>query len=66
MAYGDFKDLLIKYYVIKHFILLKMEKMMDIKEFLFQWSISFLIKKTSGSSIKNKSICNRELAKGLI
>ena len=54
MAYGDFKDLLIKYYVIKHFILLKMEKMMDIKEFLFQWSISFLIKKLLVAVLKIK------------
>ena len=54
MAYGDFKDLLIKYYVIKHFILLKMEKIMDIKEFLFQWSISFLIKKLLVAVLKIK------------
>ena len=54
MAYGDFKDLLIKYYVIKHFILLRMEKMMDIKEFLFQWSISFLIKKLLVAVLKIK------------
>ena len=54
MAYGDFKDLLIKYYVIKHFILLKMEKMMDIKEFLFQWSISSLIKKLLVAVLKIK------------
>ena len=53
MAYGDFKDsnkLLIKYYVINHLILLKIQNiqrrsMRYIKEVLFQWFINFLIKK---------------------
>ena len=55
MAYGDFKEeqLLIKYCVIKHIILLKIQNMMNIKEILLQWFINFLIKKTSGVAIKN-------------
>ena len=39
--------------------------MMDIKEVFLQWSINFLIKKTSGSSIKNGNISNKELVKEL-
>ena len=53
MAYGDFKDLnkridkllLIKYYVIKHLMLLKTRKMMVINADLLQWFINFLIRK---------------------
>ena len=41
------EQLLIKYCVIKHLILLKIQNEMDIKEVLFQWFIHFLIKKTS-------------------
>ena len=49
MANGDFKDLtrrklLIKYYAIKHLILLKILNMMDINANLLQWSIIFFIK----------------------
>ena len=36
--------------------------MMDINVELHQWSITFLIKKTSGSDIKNENISNKELA----
>ena len=35
---------IIKYYVIKHLILLKMQNMTDPKEFLLLWFIDFLIK----------------------
>ena len=50
MVYGDFKDLnrkqlLIKYYVIKHLMFLEVQNMMDIKVGLLQWSIIVLIKK---------------------
>ena len=50
MDYGDFKELtrnqlLIKYCVIKHSILLKILNMMDINADLIQWSTKFLIKK---------------------
>ena len=41
------EQLLIKYCVIKHLILLKIQNEMDIKEVLLQWFIHFLIKKTS-------------------
>ena len=39
------EQLLIKYFMIKHLILLKIQNMRDIKEVLLQWSLSFLIKK---------------------
>ena len=38
---------------------------MDIKMDLLQWSKTFLIKKTSGSGIKNENISNKELAEKL-
>ena len=50
-AYGDFKDLtrrtqlLIKYYMIKHLILLKIHNRMHINVDLLQWFINFLIKR---------------------
>ena len=48
MGYGDFKDLeeqlLIRYYMMKHLILLKVENRMDINMELLQWFIIFLIK----------------------
>ena len=39
--------------------------MMDINVDLLQWSINFYIKKTSGGTIKNKIISNKELAEEL-
>ena len=68
MAYEAFKDLtfkeqlLIKYCVTKHLILLKIRNMLDIKRILLQWFINFLIKKTSGGAIKNENMSNKELA----
>ena len=49
IACEDFKDLpekrlLIKYYIIKHLILLKIQNMMDIKEVLLQWFINLWIR----------------------
>ena len=38
---------------------------MDIKEVLLQWSINFLIKKTSGSGIKYEEISDQQLAEEL-
>ena len=38
---------------------------MDFNVDLLQWFINFLVKKTSGSGIKNKNISNRELAEEL-
>ena len=63
MAYREFKDLnrrqlLIKCYVIKHLILVKIKNMMDINVNLLQWSINFLIKKTSGGTVKTENISN--------
>ena len=37
------EQMLIKYYVMKHFILLKIRNMMDIREFLRQWLLKVLI-----------------------
>ena len=45
---------LIKHYVIKHLILLKIQNIMDIEEGLLQWVYKFFNKKTSGNSIKNE------------
>ena len=39
--------------------------MIVVKEALLQWSIDFLIKKTSGGAIKNGNMSNKELAKEL-
>ena len=47
---------MIKYYAIKHLILLKIQIMMDIKMVLLQWFINFLIKKTMGDATKNEII----------
>ena len=68
MANGDFKNLkeqlLIKSYIIvMHLILLKMQNVMDINMDLLQSFINILIKRTSGSGIKN--ISNKELAEEL-
>ena len=38
------KQLLIKYYMIKHLKLLKVQNIMDIKELSFHWFIKCLIK----------------------
>ena len=59
------EQLLIKYYAIKHLILLKIQNMMDINVYLLQWFINFLMKKTSGSGIRNNNISNKELAEEL-
>ena len=49
MAYGNFKDLLeeqllIKYHVIKHLILLKFQNIVDVKEVLLRWFLNIWIK----------------------
>ena len=43
MGYGDFKEerLLVKYYMIKCLILLKIQNMIDINVDLLQWFIFF-------------------------
>ena len=51
--------------MIKHLILLKIQNMIDIKKVFLQWSINFLIKKTSGSSVINENISNKALVKEL-
>ena len=70
MAYGDFKDLTRrtasdKILRDKAFNIAKIGNMMDIKVDLLQWSITCLIKKTSGTGIKNENISNKELAEKL-
>ena len=59
------EQLLIKYCVLKHLILLIMQNMMDGNRDLLQWFINFLMKKPSGGTIKNENISNKELAKEL-
>ena len=39
--------------------------MVDIKDFLLQWLINFLIKKSSGSGITNETFSNKELGEEL-
>ena len=53
------EQLLIKYYVIKHLILLKMQNMMDINVDLPQWFIIF------GETRKNEIISNKVLPEEL-
>ena len=46
------EELLIKYYVMKHLIFLKIQKMIDIKEVLLQWFINSLIKNLLAAVLK--------------
>ena len=46
------EQLLIKYYVIKDLILLKIQKMMEINVDLLQWSTDFLLKKLAVEQLK--------------
>ena len=57
------EQLLTKYYVIKHLILLKIQSMMDINADLRHCFINFLIKRLQ--IVKNESFSNKELAKNL-
>ena len=51
MASGDFKEQLqIKYYVIKHLILLKTQNMLPINADLFQWFTNCFDKKFASDS----------------
>ena len=63
------EHLLIKYYVVKHLILLKIQNRMDITVDLLQWFKKFLIKRllanTSNGAIESKNISNLQLAKDL-
>ena len=70
MAYGDFKDLNSRTICdrvlrVRYLILLKIRNMMDINVDLLQCSIHFLIKSTSGGTVKNEIISNKELAEEL-
>ena len=56
------EQFLIKYYVIKHLILLKIQNMMDIKRVLRQWFINLRLKKTSRGAVKIKIMSSKELA----
>ena len=59
------EQLLIKHYVKKHLILLKIQNMMDIQVDLLQWPINFLIKKLQVETVQNKITSNKELAEEL-
>ena len=48
------KQPLIKYYVIKHLILLSIQNMMHINAYLLQWFINFLMKSLSLMLLKAK------------
>ena len=60
------EQLLLKYCVIKHLILLKIQNEMDIKEVLLQWLINFLIKKTSDLLTMSDQQLAEELNKSII
>ena len=51
--------------MIKHLVLLKIQNMMDTNTDLLQWFINFLNRKTSGGTVKNEIISNKELAEEL-
>ena len=55
----------IKYYVMKHLILLRIQNMMDINVELLQWIINFLIKNLLVVVLKKKNIPNKKLAEEL-
>ena len=59
------KQLLIKYCVIKHLLLLKIQNMMHIKENFLQCSIKFFDKKLLAVVLKSENICNNELVEEL-
>ena len=59
------EQLLIKYYVIKHLILLKIRNMIDINVDLLQCFINFLIKKNSVSGIRNENMLRQQLTEEL-
>ena len=72
MAYGDFKDLngrtaAVKYYVIKHLMLFKIQNMIDINVDLVQWSLNFMIATAlaNKSAVRNEIISNKDLVKEL-
>ena len=55
------EQLLIKYYAIEHFILIKIQNIMDINVALLQRFINF-VKKTSGGIAKNENVSNKGLS----
>ena len=57
------EQLLIKYNVRKHLTLLKIQKMMDANVNLFQWFYKCFDKETSGGTVKNENISNKELSR---
>ena len=54
------EQLLIKYYGIKHLIMLNIQSVLDISADLLQW-----FKKSSGGAVKSDIMPNQELAKEL-
>ena len=68
MAYGDFKDLtrrLIKYYVIRNLILLKIKKNDGYQQGLASMVYKYFDKKTSVSGIQSENISNKQLSEEL-
>ena len=59
------QQLLITFYVINHFILLKIEKIMDIKEVLLNEKHFFDKKFTFAGDVKNENMSNQELRQKL-
>ena len=70
MPYGDFKDLPRRTasgegLPDKAFTSLKIRNMMDIKDLLLQWFITFFDRRSSGGDLKTENMSNQELAKEL-
>ena len=51
--------------MIKHLLLLEIQNMMNINVNLLQWLINFLIKRTSGRTVKNEIISKKEIVEEL-
>ena len=65
MAYGDFKDLrrrLIKYYVIRNLLLLKIKKNDGYQQGLASMVYKYFDKKTSVSGIQSENISSKQLS----
>ena len=71
IAFGDFKislgeQFLIRYYVVKHLILLKIQNKMVMKKVLPQWLTSFFEKSLSGIGVRSDIMSNQPLAEELL
>ena len=59
------EQLLIKWYVTKHLILLEIQNMSDIKGVFLGWFINYLMKRLQVVLLKGKIVPNKELVEEL-